>query len=438
MSGSRLAETGPRGRLCALLRDGDRILVATGPSEPTTLIEALLEAADDRQLSLELVQVLTGSREQILSAPARHKVRPIVAGRGRSAHPDRIEVLPMSMWQLARAINSGEMPIDGVLFSGRQLDVQRVNLGICIDIIEVACERARFRAVEINQALPLVPSPAEMPLDRCEIVIRTEQELLAKPMPVRGPVAEAIGGHLACLVPDGSCLEIGVGRSLSALPEALSKRNRHVSVHSGLVDDATRALVESGVADQPLACAGGAVAVGTAAMGSADFYRWLDRRGSIRLVDSRHAHDPCHLVGLGSFVAINAASRVDCTGQVGAGVDVAGRLAVGGLLDFAVAGSYGGLSIVALESVDGQGDSRLVHRLPAVQLPASLVTHVVTEYGVARLSGRTWSERAREMIAVAHPDHRAGLRREIAQGEVPDAHRGPDRHGQHDRDRHSD
>ncbi len=93
---------------------------------------------------------------------------------------------------------------------------------------------------------------------------------------------------------------------------------------------------------------------------------------------SRHAQDPAHLAGLGSFVAVNAASRVDSTGRTGAEDDVSGRMAVGGLLDFAVAGTYGGRSIVTLESVDRHGRSRIVPRLSTVQLPGSLVTHVVT------------------------------------------------------------
>lgn len=396
-----------------LVRDGDRIIVATGPSEPPTLIDELLDVAEQRRIGFQLVQVLTGSREAILSASARHTVRPIVQGRRQAGQP-HVDVLPMSMSQLARSIASGELPVDGVLFSGRCIGGDRVNFGICIDVVEVACERARFRAVEINDALPLVPGPLPLPLARCEYVIRSTHPPLALPSPVRSPAATAIGENVATLVDDGSVVEIGLGRSLSGVAEALVNAGRRIAVHSGLLSDWTQTLVDNGIADRPLACADGVAAVGTASMGTSDFYSWLDRRETVRLVDSRHAHDPGHLAGLGSFVAINAASRIDCAGQVGAEGVATARMAVGGLLDFAVAGAYGGRSIVALESVDAHGRSRLVPRLSTVQLPASLVTHVVTEYGIARLTARTWSERARELITVAHPDHRADLRREMS------------------------
>lgn len=392
------------------MRDGDRILLATGPSEPTALIEELLAVAERRELSLELLQVLPGSREQIMAASPRHSIRPIVPGSGRHGHPEHAEVLPMSMMQLAASIATGALRIDGVLFSGRLIDDERVNLGLCIDIVEVACESARFRAVEINEALSLIPSSSAIPLQRCDYVIRTRSEPLALASPVSTPAAAAIGEYVATLVPDGSSVELGIGRAVAGVCDALIAAGRSITVHSGMLSDWTQALVENGIAHRVLPCTEGAPVVGTVALGSKAFYEWTDEQPAIRLVDSRHAQDPAHLAGLGSFVAINAASRVDCSGQTGAHQDVSGRMAIGGLLDFAVAGTYGGRSVVALESVDRDGGSRIVPELSNVQLPASLVTHVVTEYGVAQLSARTWPERARELIAIAHPDHRAELR----------------------------
>ena len=40
------------------------------------------------------------------------------------------------------------------------------------------------------------------------------------------------------------------------------------------------------------------------------------------------------------------------------------------------------------------------------------VDHVVTEYGVVELRGKSLSERARLLISIAHPDHRDELERE--------------------------
>lgn len=201
-------------------------------------------------------------------------------------------------------------------------------------------------------------------------------------------------------------LQLGIGRALAGVSDALVGKGLALSVHSGLVSDWTRRLVDEGVACRPLPCAKRAPLAAAAAMGSAGFYRWLDRRSSVRL-------DEGHLAGLGGFVAVNSASRVDMSGQVGVPGEVASQRGVGGLLDFAVAGACGGKSIIALESLDRSGRSRIVPTLTAVVLPSPLVTHVVTEYGVAQLANRTWAQRVRQLVSIAHPQHRAELRRAI-------------------------
>jgi 4-hydroxybutyrate CoA-transferase len=45
-----------------------------------------------------------------------------------------------------------------------------------------------------------------------------------------------------------------------------------------------------------------------------------------------------------------------------------------------------------------------------VTIPRFFADTVVTEYGIARLLGKNHRERAQELIAIAHPDHRAELR----------------------------
>ncbi len=43
--------------------------------------------------------------------------------------------------------------------------------------------------------------------------------------------------------------------------------------------------------------------------------------------------------------------------------------------------------------------------------PRALVHYVVTEYGIADLFGKDMGQRAKELIKVAHPDHRENLER---------------------------
>lgn len=393
--------------LAALLRDGDRILVATGAGEPATLVSHLLEAADVAGASLELVQVMTGSRGGILQGRSRgHRLRVPVPGHDRPVDPS--EILPSSMLQLARGIDTQRLRIDGVLFAATATDDATLVPGLCVDLVPAAFRRARFRAAERNAALPHVWTDAAFGTVDCEVVVDSD---VAPPPMDGGPVddvARRIGDHVATLVDDGDVLELGIGRPLAGIADALCERAVSISVHTGLISDWTHTVVEGGVAERPAACADVPV-VASVAMGSAGFYGWLGASSAVRLVESLHAHDPRHLIGGDRFVAVNAAARIDLSGQVGVPDAAADGRVVGGLLDFAVAGAYGGRSVVALPSVDSAGRSRIVPALSAVQLPGSLVTHVVTEHGVAELADRTWQERRRALIGVADPEYRQAL-----------------------------
>jgi acyl-CoA hydrolase len=47
-----------------------------------------------------------------------------------------------------------------------------------------------------------------------------------------------------------------------------------------------------------------------------------------------------------------------------------------------------------------------------VTVPRSDTMYIVTEYGLANLKGKSVAERAKAVIALAHPDYREGLERE--------------------------
>jgi acyl-CoA hydrolase len=116
------------------------------------------------------------------------------------------------------------------------------------------------------------------------------------------------------------------------------------------------------------------------------------------------------------MVAINSAIEVDLSGQVVA--DSIGRRlysGVGGQMDFirGAALAEEGRAIIALPSTAARGSaSRIV---PSLREGAGVVTTrahvrmVVTEWGVADLFGASLAERARALIAIAHPDFREEL-----------------------------
>jgi 4-hydroxybutyrate CoA-transferase len=115
--------------------------------------------------------------------------------------------------------------------------------------------------------------------------------------------------------------------------------------------------------------------------------------------------------------AVNNALSVDLTGQVDSeSIDASMYTGTGGQTAFAIAASLaGGSSIIVVPScamVAGKRVSRIVPVLgpgSVVTVPRTFVHFVVTEYGIARLRGKSIRDRARELISVAHPDFRGEL-----------------------------
>jgi acyl-CoA hydrolase len=115
------------------------------------------------------------------------------------------------------------------------------------------------------------------------------------------------------------------------------------------------------------------------------------------------------------FVAINGALEVDLTGQLNPETAAGRHIGlVGGQMDFVRAANRvpDGRSIIALQSTNrDRTRSRIVVRLAdgVVTTPRAEADVVVTEHGIAELRGRTLAERARALIAIAHPSFRSEL-----------------------------
>ena len=214
-----------------------------------------------------------------------------------------------------------------------------------------------------------------------------------------GEAHARIGELVAGLVPAGATIQWGPGAVGAAVVAAL---RTPVRVRSGLVTDELVKLAAAGYLE-----------------GSAEAaYLWggeeleeMARNGMLHLRGVDYTHDVTAICGLERFVAINTALQVGIDGA--ANVETVGARVVsgpGGHPDFALGASAspGGLSVVALPSTAGSA-STIVAVPDVVSTPRSDVDVVVTEQGVADLRGCDGAERARRMIAIAHPDARAQL-----------------------------
>jgi 4-hydroxybutyrate CoA-transferase len=219
-----------------------------------------------------------------------------------------------------------------------------------------------------------------------------------------GPQARRIAETVVALLPTGAVVQLGIGVVPEAVAAVLATAGRSGLRFVGMAGAAMAELLGSAAEID-------AVEV----MGGPELFAAVAGNPRVRMASSRRIHNPAWLAGLPRLVSVCSALQVDLTGQV-ASESVDGRLlaGIGGSVDF-VDGAHrsaGGMRIVALPATTSGGASRIVSQLAAgtpVTLPRHGVDLVVTEFGVARLAGRSLRERAEALIAVADPVHRPAL-----------------------------
>jgi acetyl-CoA hydrolase len=208
---------------------------------------------------------------------------------------------------------------------------------------------------------------------------------------------------------------MGIGSIPDAVLQCLGQ-HKELGIHTELFSDGVIDLVEQGV----ITCSRktfhpGKIIAGFL-FGTQRLYEFVDNNPLIELHPSDYVNDPFHIAKNEKMVAINSAVQVDLTGQVCAD-SIGSRFysGAGGQVDFirGAARAKGGLPIIPMLSTAKNG--RLSRIVPLLDEGAGVVTTrndvhlVVTEYGVASLYGKTVRQRARELIAIAHPQFRDEL-----------------------------
>jgi acyl-CoA hydrolase len=404
---------------------GDGVWWGQGGAEPEPLVNTLLEQAGrigpirafcgltwNERLSSDLPYSLPDSLT-VLSYGGLGELR-LLSRHGL------LDVVPCHYSAIPRMFERGQLPSDvGLLQVSPPNAAGLVSLGIGVEYVADALRHTRTLIAEVNQRMPRTRGTAGLPLSAFAAAVETDRPLREAPARAPDAVDRVIADHVASLVEDGDTLQLGVGSLPSAVLESLAGHT-DLGFHSGIITDGVTALVEKGVVtgarkeiDQGLVVTG-------AALGSASLYNRL-REFPVEFRPASYTHAPAVLSQLKSLVSINSAIEVDLLGQVGAelrrGVHIG---AVGGQVDFSRAASLtGARSIIALRSESG-GESTINPTLRGGVVTTARVDvdAVVTEHGVALLTGCTVAERARRLIAVAAPHHREGLERSLVDREV--------------------
>jgi acyl-CoA hydrolase len=394
---------------------GSGVWWGQGSADPTPLVNQLLDQAEE----IGPLRAFTGlTWNERLSGDLPSGLTMLsYGGLGELRQLSRnglLDVIPCHYSSLPRMFARGQLPSDvGLLQVSPPDEDGMVSLGVGVEYVADAVPHTPVLIAEINQRMPATRGTPRLPMSAFVATIETDRPLAEAPSRQPDQIERAIAANVAELIEDGDTIQIGVGSLPAAVLAALSG-HRDLGVHSGMVTDGVVDLVDKGVVTGARKEIDRGIVVTGAALGTSRMYDRLEEF-PIEFRPASYTHSPQVLARLGSLVSINAALEVDLYGQVGAelrgGVHVG---ALGGQVDFSRAASLtGARSIIALRSEVGS-ESTINPNLHdgVVTTPRVDVDAVVTEHGMALLTGCTVTERARRLIDVAAPDHRERLMRE--------------------------
>ncbi len=231
-----------------------------------------------------------------------------------------------------------------------------------------------------------------------------------------------IGEYVSDLIKDGDCIQIGVGTPAGYLPMmGVFNDKKDLGLHTEMCARGIGRLVRDGVITgaRKKLFPNKAVASAWSGCDPVDL-AYIEDNPKFALYDSEFVVNPLSISQNDNQVSINNCISIDLTGQINAETVFGPHIynGHGGQPESHMGAVYskGGRAITLISSTAlGGGVSRIVPHLEEgslVTIPRYFADHVVTEYGVARLMGKTCRQRAEELINIAHPDFRAELRKQ--------------------------
>jgi 4-hydroxybutyrate CoA-transferase len=406
-----------------------RVFMTGNVSVPQQLLAALVAHAPSLQ-DVEICQALSvGPADYVNPAMEGHlRVNTlfISANVRKAVQEGRADFTPVLLSEFPLLFKNKILPVDVALIHVSPPDEHGFcSLGVEVGLTKSPAESAKIIIAEVNEQMPRTLGDSFIHVSRLHKIVPVDYPVPELRMGGQGDdgISKKIAEHIAELIPDGATMQMGIG----AIPDAVLGflgAKKDLGIHSEMFSDGVVRLVDSGViTNARKTLHPGKIVVGFV-LGTQSLYEWVHDNPLCEFHRQEYVNDPFVIAQNEKMVAINSALEIDLTGQVCAD-SIGPKLysGVGGQLDFVYGASRskGGVPIIALPSATQLKDGTVVSRIVAMlKLGAGVVTsrnhvhYVVTEYGVAALYGRTIRERARQLIAVSHPDFRKDLEKEAA------------------------
>ena len=317
----------------------------------------------------------------------------------------------------------GLSPVDVAMVTVSPMDRHgNFSFGLSNGSMQELLGAARNIILEVNPHMPRVfgCEGDHIHISEVDYVVENDVPLPTPPSPAPTETDRRIAANIFPYLRDGITLQLGIGGMPNSLGGLIADSDlKDLGMHTELMSDGYLRLYKAGKITnrfKSLYCGKGVFSI---CMGSEELYDFLHENLDILSAPMRWVNAPETVRQMENFVSINSCIAADLYGQVCSETTGTRHISgTGGQLDF-VTGAYespGGQSFLALPSTftDKKGirHSNILPRFTAgdiVTTPRAQTGCLVTEYGIAQLTGASTWERAERIIAIAHPDHREEL-----------------------------
>lgn len=412
----------------ALIPHGAKIVAGLAVSFPPALAAALADrvrAGALRDATLYAMLAPAASAAAILAPDLTDRIRRISLFHGGVERANDAllangsgpftELLPVPFHQIPRALTE-HIGVDSFITTVSPMDAKGYfSLGTDTDYALAVARSGVQLIVEVNPAMPYVHGDCLVHVSDVTALVEHHVPLCQIPSLPRNATDEAIGAIIAAMVEDGACLQMGIGAVPDAVCAALMG-HRRLGIHTELLSPGLVSLIQAGVVDNSAKSLHPGKSVFAFAMGDQPLYDFLHDNPTLEARPVDYVNAPHIIAQNDAMLSVNATLQLDLAGACNSEF-VNGRQysGTGGQLDF-VRGAYasrGGRSIIACHSTAAKGTvSRIVPWLDGPVTTPRTDTHiVVTEFGSADMKGKSLADRARALIAIAHPAFRDDLER---------------------------
>jgi acyl-CoA hydrolase/RimJ/RimL family protein N-acetyltransferase len=398
------------------IKPGMSIFIGTGAAEPRTLVKALMNGTGGNLTDLELVQLVSFGDAISLRDLRSQKYRLKTFFEDWVSHSaisdGYVDLIPSRFVWIPELIESGQVPVHAAFVQISPPDkTGNCSLGVAVDVARQAMDKASLVAGEINPRIPRTFGDTFVHVSDFNYLVESRDDPITFDRCPVAAVHDQVAANVAELIDDRCSIAFSVGPLFEALGHHLAVK-KHLGIHSPVFTDALMDLVKSGAVTNRFKGTYRGKSLTSYAIGTSNLLAWLDQNPVVEFQAVDKVFSPSVIGRNPNFTAVVAVRKIDLLGRValpvGKDTVATGSAEVADLVSGANI-SPGGRTIFALPSRNSEGISNIlisIKDFPNEFRSRESVDVVVTEYGVARLKGRTLRERAQALIEIAHPVYR--------------------------------